>query len=122
VPGTSFAPCSITRACAGRTNSASPSPQRISFGAGSAASADATFCASTSARRAPGTVRSTAYTKPFEVSKRVSSSGAKPCLRAKPATASGGALIGGPCTRSRVSAARSRTRVIDTAKRRGVAK
>ena len=34
VPGTTRVPCSITRPCTGRTNCASPAPQRMTFGIG----------------------------------------------------------------------------------------
>jgi hypothetical protein len=94
----------------------------MSLVTGSALSAASTFGARTSASTAPGSVRSRAYTGPFGVSTLASCSTVAPCLRAKPATASAGALAEGPSTRSRDALAAARKCDTATARRRGVAK
>ena len=121
-PGTSFSPCSITRPCTGRTNCASPAPQRITFGIGSDFSASSTSEASTSSSCTPVIFARATKTSPFAPARRSSLSTATPCFFAKPATACAGAEVDGPATSDSRSCAAAATSAIDTASRRGVAK
>src|SRR5882724_3393551 len=121
LPGTTRPPCSITSPCTGRTNCASPAPQRITLGIGSALSAASTMAARTSSSTAPLLLTRASITGPFGVSRRSSCSGVRPCLRANPAIACAGALADGPVTSISRPAALAPTCSIVNAKRRGVA-
>ena len=129
VPGTMDWPCSITRPWTGRTNSASPSPQRIILATGNFFSAASTLPASVADRALPVAVLRQANTRPFGVSICSKSSTAIPFFLAKPASAGVGlpslsrpTLTEGPCISSALSGDCARTCVACTASRRGVAK
>src|SRR6185436_12852726 len=121
VPGTAFLPWSITRPCTGRTNCASPAPQRITFGIGSAFSASSTMPASTFSSARPLTWTRATMTSPFSVARFCSASTAMPCFFANPAMACGAALASGPATSVSRSWPSASTLAIETARRRGVA-
>src|SRR5688500_1245958 len=121
MPGTTRLPCSMTSPCTGRTNCASPSPQRMSFATGSFSIASPTIEPSAPSRVAPLDATRAAYTFPFGVSRCSSASGASPCFFANPATAWAGALTDGPLTSRSESSALSSTSGTTTAIRRGVA-
>src|SRR5260221_3006003 len=121
LPGTTRSPCSITSPCTGRTNCASPAPQRITLGIGSALSAASAMPARTSSSTAPLLLTRASITGPFGVSRRSSCSGVTPCLRANPAIACAGALADGPVPSLWRPAALAPVCSIVNAKRRGVA-
>src|SRR5688572_33174348 len=112
----------MTSPCTGRTNCASPAPQRITFGIGSDFSASSTSEASTLSSCAPVVFARATKTSPFAPARRSSLSTATPCFFAKPATACAGAEVDGPATSDSRSWAAAATSAIDTARRRGVAK
>ena len=115
-------PCIMTRPCTGRTNCASPSPQRMTLGIGSAFSASSTRAGTTSASTRPLILDRATTTSPFGVERRSSESTLTPCFLANPAIASGGAFDGGPVTSLSRSSDCPRTSVMRTASLRGVAK
>src|SRR6185436_10871846 len=121
-PGTTRAPCSITSPCTGRTNCASPSPQRITFGIGSFFTARPTTPASASSSAVPPALTRATHTSPFAPGFRCSASTATPCFLANPATDATGAPAEGPVTSFSSLAARSATSRTSTARRRGVAR
>src|SRR6185436_19697696 len=121
-PGTTRAPCSITSPCTGRTNCASPSPQRITFGIGSFFTARPTTPASASSSAVPPALTRATHTSPFAPGFFCSASTATPCFLANPATAAAGALADGPVTSFSSLAARSATSRTSAARRRGVAR
>src|SRR5207245_2847015 len=122
LPGTTRRPCSMTRPCTGRTNCASPAPQRIIFGIGRFFSACSTISASAASSAAPLIMILARKKSPLGVSRRSSCSTAIPCFLAKPATACAGALAEGPTTSvSRISPLSSSLSIC-AARRLGVAK
>src|SRR5437667_9910386 len=112
----------MTRPCTGRTNCASPAPQRIIFGIGRLFSACSTLSASAASSAAPLSMILARKKSPLGVSRRSSCSTAIPCFLAKPATACAGAFAEGPVTSVWRSSALSKTFVTYAARRRGVAK
>src|SRR5688572_16078853 len=120
-PGTVREPCSITSPCTGRTNCASPAPQRMTFGIGNDLSASSTAGARTSASALPLIFERATTTSPLGVARRSSDATLTPCFFANPSIACAGAFAEGPVTsvsRSWPAAETSGTR---TARRRGVA-
>ena len=121
-------PCSDDQPCTGRTNSASPAPQRITFGIGNARSAVTDLRLRRSPRARCLASSCAGRIRPFGVSRCSSASGATPffgelrqCgVSACPARR-GRPLSTAPRARSICPALTSRTFVIVTARRRGVA-
>src|SRR5256885_1154931 len=112
----------MTRPCTGRTNCASPAPQRIIFGIGRFFSASPTISASAASSAAPLIMILARKKSPLGVSRRSSCSTAIPCFLAKPATACAGAFAEGPTTSVSRSSPLSSTFPICAARRLGVAK
>ena len=122
-PGTTRGPCSITRPCTGRTNCASPSPQRMTLGIGSLLTTRSTTPASTSSSAAPPALTRATNTSPFAsrlALQRLHRHAV--LLREAGHGRAAAALAAGPVTSRSSLAARSATSLTSTARRRGVAR